>query len=61
MFQTYQQLKISVLSSSDLRKYEYLAGEDLRYKPSVIEQVKFDYSSLGNISYKELTEEEKEE
>ena len=61
MIQTDQQLKISVLSSSDLRKYEYLTGEDLRYKPSVTEQVKFDYSSLGNISYKELTEEEKEE
>ena len=61
MIQTDQQLKISVLSSSDLRKYEYLTGEDLRYKPGVTEQVKFDYSSLGNISYKELTEEEKEE
>ena len=56
MIQTDQQLKISVLSSSDLRKYEYLTGEDLRYKPTVIEQVKFDYSSLGNISYKGLTE-----
>ena len=27
--------KISAYSSSDLRKYEYLTGEDLGYKPSV--------------------------
>ena len=26
-------------SSGDLKKYEYLAGEDLGYKPSVFEQV----------------------
>ena len=29
--------KISRYSSGDLRKYEYLTGEDLRYKPSVFE------------------------
>ena len=39
--------KISAYSSGDLRKYEYLTGEDLEYKPSVIEQAKFDYSPLG--------------
>ena len=39
--------KISAYSSGDLRKYEYLTGEDLGYKPSVIEQAKFDYSPLG--------------
>ena len=39
--------KISAYSSDDLRKYEYLTGEDLGYKPSVIEQAKFDYSPLG--------------
>ena len=43
--------KISAHSSGDLRKYEYLTGEDLRYKPSVFEQVKSDYSPLGNIFY----------
>ena len=42
-------VKIFALSSSDLRKYEYLTGEDLGYKPSVIEQAKFDYSPMGNI------------
>ena len=36
--------KISALSSSELRKYKYLTGEDLVYKPSVIDQAKFDYS-----------------
>ena len=39
--------KISAYSSGNLRKYEYLTGEDLGYKPSVIEQAKFDYSPLG--------------
>ena len=28
---------ISALSSGELRKYEYLTGEDLGYKPSVVE------------------------
>ena len=32
------------MSSSELRKYKYLTGEDLGYKPSVIDQAKFDYS-----------------
>ena len=39
--------KISAYSSGNLRKYEYLTGEDLGYKPSLIEQAKFDYSPLG--------------
>ena len=30
-------------------KYEYLAGEDFGYKPSVFKEAKFDYSTLGNI------------
>ena len=41
--------KISALSSGELRKYEYLIGEDLEYKPSVVEQAKFDYSPLGKV------------
>ena len=40
---------MSAYSSGDLRKYEYLTGEDLGYKPSALEQAKFDYSLLGNI------------
>ena len=40
--------KISVLSSKDLlEKYEYLTGEDLGYRPSVFEKIKFEYSLLG--------------
>ena len=45
---------ISALLSGELKKYKYLAGEDLGYKPSVIEQAKFDYSLLGKVFNKEL-------
>ena len=41
--------KIAPLSSGELRKYEYLTGEDSGYKPSVIEQAKFDYSPLDKV------------
>ena len=41
--------KISALSSNNLDKYEYLAGEDLGLKPSTIEQAKFQHSPLGKI------------
>ena len=53
--------KISAYSSGDLRKYEYLTGEDLGYKPSVFEQAKFDYSPLGNIFTKGLDEYDQKE
>ena len=39
--------KISAFSSGELRKYDYLTGEDLGYRPSVLEQTKFGYSPLG--------------
>ena len=39
--------KISVLSSGELRKYEYLTGGDSEYRPSVLENATFDYSPLG--------------
>ena len=39
--------KISALSSGELGKYEYLTGEDLGFKPEVLEKVKFQYSPLG--------------
>ena len=45
--------KISAYSSGDLRKYEYLTGEDLGYKPSVFEQAKFDTKGLGKNDQKE--------
>ena len=46
--------KISGLPSGELRKYEYLTGEDLGYRPSVLEQTKFDYSPLGKVFNKGL-------
>ena len=53
--------KISALSSKDMDKYEYLTGEDLGLKPSTIEQVKSEYSPLGNIFTEGLKEEDKKE
>ena len=49
------------MSSRDLDKYEYLTGEDLNYKPSTVEQAKFDYSPLGKFFNKGLKEEDKKE
>ena len=42
-------------------KYEYLTGEDLNYKPSTVEQSKFDYSPLSKFFDKGLKEEDKKE
>ena len=53
--------KISAYSSDDLRKYEYLTGEDLEYKPSVFEQAKFHYSPSGNIFTKGLDKDDQTE
>ena len=41
--------KISALSSNNLDKYEYLTGDNIRLKPSTIEQAIFEYSPLGKI------------
>ena len=43
-----------------MEKYEYLTGEDLGHRPSVLEKTKFEYSPLGavlvdNIKYKTNT------
>ena len=43
--------KISSLSSDELEKYEYLTGEDLWYKPGVVEKAKFDLFSIGKSFY----------
>ena len=53
--------KISPYSFGDLRKYEYLTGEDLGYQPSVIQRAKFEYFSLGKFFDEGLTEEDKKE
>ena len=50
--------KISALSSNTSDKYEYLTGEDLGFKPSAVEQAKFEYSPLGKIFNKVLDKEE---
>ena len=53
--------KISVLLSKELDKYEYLSGEDLWYKPGIVEQAKFEYSPLGNVFNTWLEKEDKKE
>ena len=53
--------KISALSSNNLDKYEYLTGEDLGLKPSTIEQAKFEYSPLGKMFNKGLSENDQKE
>ena len=42
-------------------KHEYLTGEDLDFKPSTIEQSKFEYSPLGKIFSKGLSKDDKKE
>ena len=53
--------KISALSSSNLDKYEYLTGEDLGLKLSTVEQAKFEYSPLGKMFNKGLSEDDQKE
>ena len=49
--------KISALPSKKQDTYEYLTGEDLGYKPGVVEQDKFEYSPLGQVFNKRLDKE----
>ena len=49
------------MSSNSFNKYELLTGEDLDLKPSTIEQAKFEYSPLGKVFNKGLSEEDKKE
>ena len=51
--------KISALSRGELEKYEYLTGEDLGYKPDLIQKTKFEYSPLGQVFNKGLGESDK--
>ena len=53
--------KISALSSGELKKYEYLTGEDLGYKPDVIQKAKFEYSPIDKVLNKGLDESNKKE
>ena len=52
---------ISAYSSGNLRKYEYVTGQDLGYKPSVLEQAKFSFPPLGNIFTKGLNRDDQKE
>ena len=51
--------EISVYSSGDLPKYEYLTKKDLGYKPEAVEKVKFEYSPIGNVFTDGLAKEDK--
>ena len=53
--------KISARSSNNLDRYEYLTGEVLSLKPSTIEQAKFEYSPLGKMFNKGMSEDDKKE
>ena len=52
---------ISARFSNNLDKYEYLPGEDLGLKPNTIEQARFEYSPLGKIFNKGLSEDDQKE
>ena len=56
-----QAAKISALSSGELKKYEYLTGENLGYKPDVVHKAKFEYSPLGQVFNKGLDVTEKKD
>ena len=49
------------MSSNSLDKYEYLTSEDSGLKPNTIEQARFEYSPLGKIFNKGLSEDDKKE
>ena len=53
--------EIYALSSNNLDKYEYLTGEDLGLQPSIIGKTKFEYSPMGKIFNKGLSEDDKKE
>ena len=42
-------------------KYQYLTGENLGLKPSIADPARFEYSPLGKISNKRLSEDDKKE
>ena len=51
--------EISVYSSGDLPKYEYLTKKDLGYKPDAVEKVKVEYSPIGKVFTDGLAKEDK--
>ena len=53
--------EISVYSSRDLPKYEYLTNKDLGHKPDAFEQAMFEYSPLGKVFIDGLDKPDKKE
>ena len=53
--------EISALSSNNLDKCEYLTDEDLGFKPSNVEQAKFEYSPFGKIFNRGLDKDDQKE
>ena len=53
--------EISALLSKKMDRYKLLTGEDLDLKPSAVAQAKFEYSPLGKIFNKGLSEDDKKE
>ena len=49
------------MSSGNLDKYKYFTVQDLNYKPSIVDQAKFDYYPLSKFFNKGLNEGEKKE
>ena len=56
-----QAAKIGTLCSGELEKYEYLTGQNLRYKLDVVQKEKFEHSPLGQVFNKGLNTSEKKE
>ena len=48
-----------ISASGEFEKYEYLPGEDLGYRPDVVQKARFEYSPLGKVFNKGLGESEK--
>ena len=51
----------AILSALSSGEYEYTTGEDLGYKPDVIQKAKFEYSPLGKVFNKGWDESDKKE
>ena len=54
-----QNAEVFALSRGELGKYEYSTGEDLGYKPDVVQNTKFEYSPLGQVFNKGLENDER--
>ena len=53
--------EIPTLSSNKFDKCEYLTDEDLGFKPSNVEQAKFEYSPFGKIYNRGLDKDDQKE